>query len=149
MRCTPMSVKKNYRWIWIAVDRYGKAFINFVVGDRSAETGRKLWDDIEDQLDGKVATDYWQPYEHFIPEKDHIQSKAETYTIEGYNSLFRHFLARMRRQSICYTKSVRMLELSILLLMHKRNGTLTILNWQCQKINVDNTKTARVSHYYQ
>ncbi|MEE9355293.1 MAG: IS1 family transposase, partial [Methylococcaceae bacterium] len=38
------------------------------------------------------------------------------------------FLARMRRKTKCYTKSVRMLELSILLLMHKRNGTLTILN---------------------
>ena len=123
-----MSVKKNYRWIWIAVDRYGKIFINFVVGDRSAETGQKPWDDIEDQLDGKVATDYWQPYEHFIPMEDHIQSKAETYTVEGYNSLFRHFLARMRRKSKCYTKSVHMLELSILLLMHKRNGTLAILN---------------------
>ncbi len=92
-----MSVKKNYRWIWIAVDQYGKTFINFVVGDRSAETGQKLWDDIEEQLDGKVATDYWQPYEHFIPEKDHIQSKAETYTVEGYNSLLRYCLARMRR----------------------------------------------------
>jgi insertion element IS1 protein InsB len=122
-----MLVKKNYRWIWIAVDRYGKTFINFVVGDRSAETEQTLWDDIKDQLDGKVATDYWQPYEHFIPEDDHIQSKAETYTVEGYNSLFRHFLARMRRQSKCDTKSVRMLELSILLLMHKRNGTLSIL----------------------
>jgi transposase-like protein len=31
--------QKNYRWIWIAVDRYGKAFINFVVGDRRAGTG--------------------------------------------------------------------------------------------------------------
>ncbi len=108
-----MLVKKNYRWIWIAVDRYGKAFINFVIGDRSAQTGQVLWDEIEDQLDGKVATDYWQPYEHFIPAEDHIQSKAETYTVEGYNSLFRHFLARMRRKSKCYTKSVRMLELSI------------------------------------
>jgi len=24
----------NYRWIWIAVDRYGKRFISFVCGDR-------------------------------------------------------------------------------------------------------------------
>ena len=76
----------------------------------------------------EIATDYWQPYEHFIPEKDHVQSKAETYTVEGYNSIFRHFLVRLRRKTKCYTKSVRMLELSILLLMHKRNGILTILD---------------------
>ena len=123
-----MWVKKNYRWIWNAVDRYEKKFINFIIGDRSAQTGQKLWNEIEDQLDGKIATDYWQPYEHFIPEKDHVQSKAETYTVEGYNSIFRHFLARLRRKTKCYTKSVRMLELSILLLIHKRNGILTILN---------------------
>ena len=123
-----MWVKKNYRWIWIAVDRYEKKCINFIIGDRSAQTGQKLWNEIEDQLDGKIATDYWQPYEHFIPEKDHVQSKAETYTVEGYNSIFRHFLARLRRKTKCYTKSVRMLALSILLLMHKRNGILTILD---------------------
>ncbi len=27
--------KKKYCWIWIAVDRFGKRFINFFVGDRS------------------------------------------------------------------------------------------------------------------
>ena len=123
-----MWVKKNYRWIWIAVDRYEKKCINCIIGDRSAQTGQKLWNEIEDQLDGKIATDYWQPYEHFIPEKDHVQSTAETYTVEGYNSIFRHFLARLRRKTKCYTKSVRMLALSILLLMHKRNGILTILD---------------------
>ncbi|MGR3293131.1 MAG: IS1 family transposase, partial [Candidatus Scalindua sp.] len=43
-------------------------------------------------------------------------------------SLFRHFLARLRRKSKCYSKMQYMLELSILLLMHYRNNTLTILN---------------------
>lgn len=112
-----MWVKKNYKWIWIAVDRYGKKYINFIVGDQSAQTGQKLWDEIKDQLDvdGTIAIDYWQQYEHFIPKEKHIKSKAETYTLEGYNNIFRHFLARMRRKTKCYSKSVRMLELSILL----------------------------------
>ena len=92
------------------------------------QTGQKRWEGIKDQLNGTVATDYWRPYEHFIPGEKHVQSKAETYTVEGCNSIFRHFLARMRRKTKCYTKSVRMLELSLLLLMHKRNGALTILN---------------------
>jgi len=25
-------------------------------------------------------TDFWKPYEHFVPKDIHIQSKAETYT---------------------------------------------------------------------
>ncbi|MFT4202626.1 MAG: IS1 family transposase, partial [Chitinophagaceae bacterium] len=62
-----------------------------------------------------------------IPKGKHKQSKAETFTVEGYNSLFRHFLARMRRKTKCYTKSRKMLEYSILLLMLKRNGQLDFI----------------------
>lgn len=121
-------MKKNYCWIWIAVDRYGKKFIDFVIGDRSRETGQKLWNKIENKngID-MVATDYWKAYKQIIPAKLHTQSKKETFTVEGYNSLFRHFLARMRRKSKCYSKSVEMLEYSISLLMAKRNQTISIL----------------------
>ena len=69
-----------------------------------------------------IAGDYWKSYEEIIPKEKHIQSKAETFTVEGYNSLFRHFLARMRRKSKCYSKSIKMLELSIRLLMFHRNN---------------------------
>jgi insertion element IS1 protein InsB len=55
-------------------------------------------------------TDYWRPYEQFVPKELHTQSKAETYTVEGYNSSFRHFLARLRRKSKCYSKSKIMLK---------------------------------------
>ena len=73
-------------------------------------------------------SDYWSPYEKFIPTESHTQSKAETYTVEGYNSLFRHFLARLRRKSKCYSKSQEMLKYSVMLLMLKWNGELeTIL----------------------
>jgi insertion element IS1 protein InsB len=57
----------------------------------------------------------------------YTQSKAETFTVEGYNSLFRHFLARLRRKSKCYSKSLDMLRYSVVMLMAKWNGSLTIL----------------------
>jgi insertion element IS1 protein InsB len=75
-----------------------------------------------------IASDYWKPYDSIIPKEKHIQSKKETFTVEGYNSLFRHFLARMRRKSKCYSKKIEMLALSILLLMHYKNNSLYILN---------------------
>jgi insertion element IS1 protein InsB len=75
-----------------------------------------------------IASDYWKPYESIIPAAKHIQSKKETFTVEGYNSLFRHFLARMRRKSKCYSKKMEMLAISILLLMHYRNNSLDIFN---------------------
>ncbi len=76
----------------------------------------------------EISSDHWAAYKTIVPKENLIQSKAETFTVEGYNSLFRHFLARMRRKSKCYSKSKEMLEYSILLLMHKRNGTLYIFN---------------------
>lgn len=69
-------------------------------------------------------TDYWYPYQVFLPSEFHTQSKAETFTVEGYNSVFRHFLARLRRKSKCYSKSMKMLLYSVMLLMLYRNGNL-------------------------
>ena len=62
-----------------------------------------------------------------MPEDQLIQTKAETFTVEGYNSLFRHFLARLRRRTKCYTKAVYMLIISVKLLMCKWNNDLSIL----------------------
>ena len=69
-------------------------------------------------------TDHWKSYEQFLLDVEHVQSKAETFTVEGYNSQFRHFLARLRRKTKCYSKSVKMLKYSVKLLMAKRNGEL-------------------------
>lgn len=71
-------------------------------------------------------TDHWRAYAEFLPSNIHTRSKAETYTVEGYNSIFRHFLARLRRKSKCYTKSLEMLKYSILLLMQYRNKELAM-----------------------
>jgi insertion element IS1 protein InsB len=91
------------------------------------KTGATLWTAIESPLIAQVMTDYWEPYEAFVPAEKHIQSKAETFTVEGYNSLFRHFLARLRRRTKCYSKSETMLRYSVLLLMAKWNGELEYL----------------------
>ena len=71
-----------------------------------------------------VMSDYGKPYEHRIPQAIHTQSQAETYTVAGYNSHLRHFLARLRRKSKCDSKGHRMLLCSVMLFMSKVNGTL-------------------------
>jgi len=76
--------------IWIAVDRMSKRFISYVCGDRSTQTGVKLWERVKDI--GKLyCSDYWKSYQQFIPTDKQRQSKAKTYTVEGYNSLMRHY----------------------------------------------------------
>ncbi len=69
-------------------------------------------------------TDSWEPSEYVVPPEKHIQSKAETFTVEGDHSLFRHFLARFRRKTKCDNKSESMLRYSVRLVMAKWNGEL-------------------------
>jgi insertion element IS1 protein InsB len=97
------------------------------MGTRGTETGKRLWNAIEGFAKGVVCADYWKAYNEFVPEEQLVQTKAETYTVEGYNSLLRHFLARLRRKTKCYTKAKHMLIYSVKLLMFKRNNDLTIL----------------------
>ena len=73
-------------------------------------------------------TDHWRTYAEFILEKIHTQSKAETLTVEGYNSILRHFLARLRRKTKCYTNSIEMPKYSVILLMKYRNKKLTMFS---------------------
>jgi|GEM_PF-1207774 len=108
----------------MAVDRNGRRFLGCEVGSRDTNTGRKLWDSIKNNDITDVMTDYWKPYGNFVPPDLHTQSKAETYTVKGYNSPFQHFLARLRRKSKCYSKRKDMLKYSVMLLMLKRNGNL-------------------------
>ena len=57
-----------------------------------------------------------------VPAEQLVQSKAETYTVESYNGIIRHFLARFRRKTKCYSKCEKMMEYSLILLMAKRNN---------------------------
>ena len=49
-------------------------------------------------------------------------AKAETFTLEGYTSSIRHYLARFKGKTKCYSKSKSMLEISLKLLFAKLNG---------------------------
>jgi IS1 family transposase len=99
-----------------------------VLGTRGTETGVKLYEKVcKGNPNAKYMTDYWKAYGEFIPKERHVQSKAETYTVEGYNSILRHFLARLRRKTKCFTKSIEMLKYSLFLLFEKRNYGLSIL----------------------
>jgi IS1 family transposase len=49
---------KNYRWIWIVVDREVRKYVNFAVGDRSTGIGRNLWERVKKSATGVVISDY-------------------------------------------------------------------------------------------
>ncbi len=74
------------------------------------------------------CTDYWKSYCEFIPDHKDLQSKAETFTVEGYNARIRHYLASFRRKSKSYSKAQHMIDKSLTLLILKLNNELPILD---------------------
>jgi len=53
-----------------------------------------------------LCTACWKAHENFVPKEQHVQTKKETFTVEGYNSLFRHFLARLRRNKMFFESKI-------------------------------------------
>ena len=64
------------------------------------------------------VTDGYVVYRMFIDEDSHIVSKTYMTRIEGENTRLRHYLARLHRKTLCYSKSTEMLRASIHLLIH-------------------------------
>jgi len=86
-----------------------------------------LWDKIKEMNVSCYCSDCWKAYEEFIPRDRRLQTKAETYTVEGYNSRIRHYWARFKRKGKCYSKAEYMIEISLNLLFLKLNNNLYII----------------------
>ncbi|WP_101907465.1 hypothetical protein [Tenacibaculum dicentrarchi] len=58
--------------IWITVDRYGKRFIDFVIGDISTKTAKNFEKGIKDHQMKTIASDYWKAYKAIISKDKHV-----------------------------------------------------------------------------
>jgi insertion element IS1 protein InsB len=115
---TFVGSKKNKTWVWTVMNHFTKGILGFVVGDHSAETFEFLWSIVSTWNCYFYVTDGWPVYPMFIPQGDHIVSKTYMTRIEGENCRLRHYLARLHRKTLCYSKSVDMLRYSIKLLLY-------------------------------
>ncbi len=112
------EVKKNKIWLWTAVNKHTAGVIAWVLGNRSSETFKLLWQIISCWHYYFYVTDGYAVYPCFISNEDHIVSKTYMTRVEAENSRFRHYLARLHRKTFCYSKSEEMLKLSIRLVIH-------------------------------
>ena len=60
----------------------------------------------------------WKVYPQYIPDGDQIICQTYMTRVEGENTRLRHYLARLHRKTLCYSKSLKMLAYSIKLLVH-------------------------------
>lgn len=106
--------KKQKVWIWTALNHYQLGILAITVGDRSGKTFAKLWERVEDWSSKWYMTDGYCVYANFIePSKHLIMKKTKMTRVEGENTRLRHYLARLHRATLCYSKSIEMLRCSV------------------------------------
>ena len=92
--------------------------MSWVIGDRTSETFKPLWEIVKTWQCYFYVTDGWTVYPSFIPDGAQIVSKTYMTRVESENTRLRHYLARLHRKTLCYSKSENMLRASIRLLIH-------------------------------
>ena len=120
--CTFIVKKKSQCWLWLAVDSSFGKVLGFACGRRTIKTAKLLWQQIKHLPTMGDGTDMLKSYENFIPHAKHYASKTFTTQIESLNCRLRHYLARLHRKTLCYSKSKTMLEVSLKLLIHQLNN---------------------------
>jgi IS1 family transposase len=117
--------KTRKRWIWIALCRRTRQVVAYVIGDRSAATCRKLWDEIpRGYRSAHCYTDFWEAYNAVIPDDRHAavgKQTGETAHVERWNNTLRQRLARFVRKSLSFSKSDRMHEICLGLFIRRYN----------------------------
>jgi len=120
--------KTNKIWVWTALDKDYSEILEWELGDRSGKTYEKLWQKVKNWQCYFWITDGYKVYPQFLPEEEQIISKTYMTRVEGENGRLRHYLARLHRQTLCYSKSKNMLFLSIeLLIYYLKNKSLSLL----------------------
>ncbi|MCA6597172.1 MAG: IS1 family transposase, partial [Pseudanabaena sp. M046S1SP1A06QC] len=117
---TFVGSKENKVWVWTAVNHFAEGILAWTIGDRSSETFAVLWAMIRSWSCYFWVSDGCCVYPKFINPEDHIVSKAYM-TRVGENTRLRHYLARLHRRTLCYSKSKEMLQISIQLLLFYLN----------------------------
>ncbi|NES71985.1 MAG: IS1 family transposase [Okeania sp. SIO2D1] len=110
--------KKHKVWIWTVVNHWKPGILLWVVGDRSSKTFEYLWLIIRCWHSFWYVSDGYCVYPCFIAPEDHLVSKTYMTRVEGENTRLRHYLARLHRKTLCYSRSLEMLKYSIRLLLH-------------------------------
>ena len=115
----------NKSWIWIALCRKTRQVVSYAIGDRSKETGEKLWNKIPlVYRSGKCFTDFYSVYKNIIPEDQHYpvgKETGETAHIERWNNTLRQRLGRFVRKTLSFSKSTLMHIACLDLFLHRYN----------------------------
>jgi insertion element IS1 protein InsB len=106
---TYIKRKDNECWIIYSINKITHKVIDFTVGSRKAANIRKVVDAVLQLNPKQIFTDRLNIYPNLIPAKIHTASSYRINHIERKNLDLRKDLKCLNRQTICYSKSEKML----------------------------------------
>jgi len=111
--------KSNQRWIWYAVEHSTNTILAYVFGKRKDVVFKELQALLEPLNIERYYTDDWGAYERHIDTEKHVVGKRNTQKIERKNLNLRTWIKRLTRKTICFSKSEKMHDIVIGLLINK------------------------------
>ncbi len=111
--------KKDQRWLWHAIDHRSGKVLAYVFGRRQNEVFLKLKGLLEPFGITRYYTDYWGAYTRHIDPEEHQPGKRNTQKIERKHLTLRTRIKRLARKTICFSKSIQMLDIVIGLFVNR------------------------------
>lgn len=114
----------NYSWITYAINRKTHQVMNVVFGSRTKENLGKVICLLKSKNPKKIITDKLNTYPNLVRPYPHDTSRYANNHIERGNLTLRTHIKRLFRRTICFSKSQKMLEASVLLYFDFHNWRL-------------------------
>ncbi len=123
-----VSQKARKRWLWTVMNRRTRQIVSFVIGDRSEQTCRKLWEQLPMAYRScQSFSDFWDAYQKVFPEETHQcvgKGNGETNHMERWYNRLRQSNARFVRKTLSFSKSDKMHEVVTKLFVFRYNLSL-------------------------
>lgn len=120
-----VRLKRNRRWIWLALCKHTRQVVACVIGGRGIATCRQLWNAIPKAFkQGICFSDFWEAYQAVIPDEQHQpvgKDSGLTAHVERFNNTIRQRLARFVRRTLSFSKSDHMHLICLHLFFHRYN----------------------------
>jgi IS1 family transposase len=108
------------------LDRKNKTVLDFKVGSRTKINLQALTDQALMLEPKKICTDGLNTYRSLLPSEIHRVGSTQTRHIERHNLNIRTHLKRLSRKTICFSKSVEMLQACLKIYFWKKSDFGTV-----------------------
>ena len=111
--------ESHRRYVISAMDKRTGEIVSVAVGRRNQKTIRQVTDKLNQFLPKRIVTDGWNGYAALIPEAIHKITEFGINRLERLHLSLRQQLKRLSRKSMSWSKSERMLMISVQLFFGK------------------------------